>query len=1379
MGKICRIAVSLVATGAMLWSGLLQQLVYAEDHAGVVTAQNDYIQYSVKADNGRFSIKNVLGDPYRPTDNDAALLYKEEEPETSFATFKIDGKDYIYGNAYGFMNLDGSFTEKPHNVDRTNTSVWSMDGVSIRQTLEIADDIKNPNIGNVRVKYEVSNNGSAVRQIGARMLLDTMLGSNDGAAFLVGGDNKPITTETSLSGDQVPTYWRSLDNLFNPAVFSYGLLSGYGNAKPSQVVFGHWNKLSETKWDYSPDANLDFTKKTNAYGAADSAVALYWNPIEIGAGETKTFETYYGTGNFSKPADGANFGLAAYAPDQLNVNEAGDGYAENEFEITAEVDNTRANNRMLSNVKASLILENGLAAVQDGTLYQTAPLIQTNGTYAFKWKVKADPQQSYAVKQYRVEIQAEGMTAPVTAGGYILLPGVHRDPPAVQYQKLAPDTVYTSGTRFITVKGQGFNVYKDLSRWSVRLENTVTGVRTELPADAADVTSDTDMMLRVEAPLDPGVYQAVITHRDFGEQRIQQTLNVSADTRYMGRYYGLLAVKKTAVDDDFIYDIVSLADEAALEQYKAGLSEDESILLDVRGEVMEKKDDSGATEYVVNTTANPAVLNSVVEYGGTPMTIRKNPHDSSHIRDYIEVSGNGSLRISGGMEFWKYEFAMEFKDGEDYALDADDDQSPVSMELAGLGKSLKMISGFGIEINGAVLHDKAVSFSGAMALTFLPGGEEKYKEEKDKKWNKQNPEYEPGSVDDSMFDFSASIDNVLFGEKENSEVGFIGIDTTVSIGLPEDFLGGMMKNEASASLTINTIDNIYGVDAQLKIKVLEFHGILTIAIQDGTPKVDDLFLSAKGEPGIMVAPDVFVTMLGGGVEDVSSISDGPGKIVLAAAIKMAEVLEGEFTLKVSRLGFSLEGGFEIAKLPFMKEVSADVQWAEPAKLELEAKLNIVDVVIGEVYIYISGERFEGYAKAAVVFPKWIPIAGGKTLAGAELGVSSESVWGSVEVIGLPVGVRYYWGQGVEFADAQGIVPIRTREGLYTERLKTEDGKPVTMVVGGNFKRITSDNNLPLQRQVASLSNADIAGLLEQTPSGTEKTQHTVAIGDQALACFEINYSGTQPQLHVYRPDGSEYVLIPEGQPNSNYLQQTVPAENSASGETEQKLFISVQAPASGNWQIVADKPVSLVGYDVTPAPKLESVQVSKVDDRQLQVDWTASNAAQSRLTVSLARNQEEAGVTIASGVNPTAGTMLASVPEDTKSGTYYIRVSLSDGQTGQQSIYSEPIRLDDPNAPLPAEGVKAALFGDGKLDVSWTGSKSAEVTGYYVEVYDEQGSKVDTVGEKFVAADESGAIIGGQYRTDKGATLGLPPGHLLQGGIDYRTEDGGWCASLQ
>ncbi|QJD84596.1 S-layer homology domain-containing protein [Cohnella herbarum] len=426
----------------------------------VTVLGNDFIKVTVNNDTGRFGIRTVEGQPIRKKDQNVNMIFAGDNPETSFTTFRIDGTDYIFGNPYKFAPSLFSEISRPVIVDNKNgtkqiETVWKIKGVEIKQILMLYADVSDKkNAGNVNIRYEVNNRSGAEVQVGTRLLLDTMVGGNDGPAFQIGNISRnPLQVERKLVHDpdssipegerlyhKLPAYWVMKDKLdpSNPLatnVLAYGFnnFSEGGINIVDEMIVGHWNSMANTKWEYNVNPNLDFTTDTNDYGSADSAVAFYWNPDRVTSGNVKTFETVYGLGEIVAPD--RVFSIRNIDPvHQMGTLEDGSAY-ENEgiFDITAEIENIASYNMLHSRIVAALELESGLSFVKldergkivrdsNGkavteagrskalTLYKTAtpeeaaqgitPKYKPGETVAVSFKVKAQGKSWPATKQY-------------------------------------------------------------------------------------------------------------------------------------------------------------------------------------------------------------------------------------------------------------------------------------------------------------------------------------------------------------------------------------------------------------------------------------------------------------------------------------------------------------------------------------------------------------------------------------------------------------------------------------------------------------------------------------------------------------------------------------------------------------------------------------------------------------------------------------------------------------------------------------------------------------------------------------------------------------------------------------------------------------------
>ncbi|OCT11174.1 hypothetical protein A8709_05690 [Paenibacillus pectinilyticus] len=395
----------------------------------VTVLSNSFIKVTVDNHSGRFAIRTVDGQPVRKNDQQVDMMFRGDDPESSFTTFRIDGTDYIFGNPYKFaINFLSEVTPPTivNNPDGTRQieTVWTIKGVSIKQILMLYMDVKDKkNAGNVNIRYEVTNHSGVEVQVGSRILLDTMVGGNDGPAFQVGTAYKvPLQVERKLVDESkldgsigpderalytLPAYWVMKDKYDKTNPLATNVVAyGFNNFSENDInivdemIVGHWNGLANTKWDYQVHPNLDFTTDTNDYGTADSAVALYWNPDRIVKDATKSFETVYGLGEIIEPDK--VFSIRYIDPvNQLATKEDGSAY-ENEgvFNVVAEIENLPAFQMEQSRIDVEMQLANGLKFVdldERGQIKRDANgkiLTKTSDRSSITFKKEATPEEA-------------------------------------------------------------------------------------------------------------------------------------------------------------------------------------------------------------------------------------------------------------------------------------------------------------------------------------------------------------------------------------------------------------------------------------------------------------------------------------------------------------------------------------------------------------------------------------------------------------------------------------------------------------------------------------------------------------------------------------------------------------------------------------------------------------------------------------------------------------------------------------------------------------------------------------------------------------------------------------------------------------------------
>ncbi|MDP4145946.1 MAG: Ig-like domain-containing protein, partial [Bacillota bacterium] len=333
-------------------------------HASTSTISNDYLEFAV-ADNGRFTVGTTGGDLGNPNDNNKIMLYGHPIPGTSYTTIKVDGNDYIYSPA----------TTNTDFATLSNTSTYTVGNVVINQKISIVKNSSTQKEDTVEIKYTATNNDSVQHEVGTRIMMDTMLGSNDAAPFRIPGIGA-VTTEKELTGSDIPEYWQAFDDLLNPTVIAQGTLLK-GDNKPDKVQFTNWRRIYNTNWDYTVDP-------TQSNG--DSAVSVYWNPKSLAAGETREYTTYYGISQFQQDLRPP---LALSVTGANNLEVINGSYNPNPFAVTAYI--TNIGSSAGTDVKATINLPAGLSLANGQSATVALGTLQPNQDSQVSWNVQADP----------------------------------------------------------------------------------------------------------------------------------------------------------------------------------------------------------------------------------------------------------------------------------------------------------------------------------------------------------------------------------------------------------------------------------------------------------------------------------------------------------------------------------------------------------------------------------------------------------------------------------------------------------------------------------------------------------------------------------------------------------------------------------------------------------------------------------------------------------------------------------------------------------------------------------------------------------------------------------------------------------------------------
>jgi hypothetical protein len=274
--------VSLLLLASLLTPGpVLASPAGQRDDRDVNTAGNEQIEVTAN-EFGQFTIGTRGGDPGTDEDDASRLMYGHGNKRfTSFSTVRVvaDGQteDLL------LLRRGNSRPVEENGGLRTD---WDLGGVSITQTLTPANNPYTDRPDTVRIAVTATNATTGALSVGARIMLDTMIGDNDKAPFFVPGAGN-FDTEREFRGDEMPAYWKAFEapNYDQASLKGQGIITGDDATRPDRLVFATWPFIKNSTWDYSITPDMP---------VGDSAVALYWEPRELAPGASATWVTYYG-----------------------------------------------------------------------------------------------------------------------------------------------------------------------------------------------------------------------------------------------------------------------------------------------------------------------------------------------------------------------------------------------------------------------------------------------------------------------------------------------------------------------------------------------------------------------------------------------------------------------------------------------------------------------------------------------------------------------------------------------------------------------------------------------------------------------------------------------------------------------------------------------------------------------------------------------------------------------------------------------------------------------------------------------------------------------------------------------------------------------------
>jgi len=372
------VLVLLVATAGVQGDSLEEYI----DGEGNLRLENDFIAIFVNMgpeNQGRFGVDVTGGNPDHDGDNNKPLIYGHPRPWASYTTIRIDGENYVFGGETtkraGRDASYGEVTREPEVVDGdrivTETTIGD---IVITQELSFIESTTTGYPDTAQIKYQITNEGNSSQRVGLRVVLDTMLGPNDGAPFRV--RDQEVLRDKVLIRDDIPEYWQAFDSLEDPMVMAQGDLRGPELTAPDEVYMTNWGSLADGAWDFNFRPGREFYREGEF--ELDSAIALYWTAEDLEPGETRDFVTSYGLAGIDIVPGLLSVGLSA--PARIIFDDFTDSfqvmaYMQNNLDVAAQ------------DVEVELELPDGYEVVEGSDRLTQVGELEAAGRMQFAWQV--------------------------------------------------------------------------------------------------------------------------------------------------------------------------------------------------------------------------------------------------------------------------------------------------------------------------------------------------------------------------------------------------------------------------------------------------------------------------------------------------------------------------------------------------------------------------------------------------------------------------------------------------------------------------------------------------------------------------------------------------------------------------------------------------------------------------------------------------------------------------------------------------------------------------------------------------------------------------------------------------------------------------------
>lgn len=648
--------------------------------------------------------------------------------------------------------------------------------------------------------------------------------------------------------------------------------------------------------------------------------------------------------------------------------------------------------------------------------------------------------------------------------------------------------------------------------------------------------------------------------------------------------------------------------------------------------------------------------------------------------------------------------------------------------------------------------------------------------------------------DDDMLSFSGKVQvsDILFGSNS-----FLGFNLCVGVGIPP--LGYNMPSMEGV-FTLRTIGQFeFRVNGELNFEILGMEGLLDLkANKHGILIPDEFkFFISDVTPGLPLDPfGVFwLQGGGGGIKDIYEtiyLQDKvpPIKLILQAQFSVMQIMAAKATVELGLTGFGV--ALSDVKIPKTGVVVMDsaviaMRWYPNFALISSIQVDILDCIQGGGYIVgYSGANpfFEAFVRAALHLPGDIPIIGGMTIGAVNLGISTERIFGKAEVIGIGIGISYYWTNEFDWGVKNEATPTFPEllglgsefdtdidemfEGIPTGEPEDEDGGSLSLLsaksngLGAVPVYYDAENDRTLMAVPGTNLDAGntlfLLGDEEPESASLENTLEIKPDGKRVVATFADNgkskvllLTWTSESEEAANAETDSLSITPTGamfalslvDHTRDAATQRANANLSYDEDTKKAtLAISVTDSALRSMDITSEFGLDAVLYDVNPLPALSGCTAS-LTGTNLEVNLAGTSLDSfDYVNVGLVKCSELAQmqldnsyvpeVTLVDRIDKDGGHMPESrtiaLPADLPSGNYVVRLMAQDAeqtQVSQLDLTDNAFSYKNPHAPeAPVSISEIVPLGDWKVSVSINAGAENDFDGYELTVTDSTGAPV-------------------------------------------------------